>query len=57
MARVLGKCVRDEHVLSVEKAVQYSEGITDVVVNGRVVLAGGKMAEERPGKPLSPLRR
>jgi dihydroorotase/N-acyl-D-amino-acid deacylase len=101
MARVLGKYVRDEHVLTLEDAVrkmtslparrvrlldrgllrpgmaadvvvfdlarvrdlatfekplQYSEGITEVVVNGRLVLDGGKMTDERPGRPLSPAR-
>jgi len=101
MARVLGKYVRDEHVLTLEDAVrkmtslparrvrlldrgllrpgmaadvvvfdlarvrdvatfekplQYSEGITDVVVNGRLVLDGGKMTAERAGKPLPPAR-
>jgi N-acyl-D-amino-acid deacylase len=101
MARVLGKYVRDEHVLTLEDAVrkmtslparrvrlldrgllrpgmaadamvfdlarvrdvatfekplQYSGGITEVVVNGRLVLDGGKMTDERPGRPLSPAR-
>jgi len=97
MTRVLGRYVRDEHVLTLEDAVrkmtslpaqrvqlldrglvrdgmaadlvvfdldrvkdlatyekplQYSEGITHVVVNGRVVLDDGKLTEERPGRPL-----
>ena len=101
MARVLGRYVRDEHVLMLEDAVrkmtslparrvrlldrgivrpgmaadlvvfdlarvrdlatfekplQYSEGFSDVIVNGRVVLAGGKMTDERPGRPLRPAR-
>jgi N-acyl-D-amino-acid deacylase len=101
MTRVLGRYVRDEHVLTLEDAVrkmtslpaqrvrlldrglirdgmaadllvfdldrvkdlatyekplQYSEGITHVVVNGRVVLDDGKLTEERPGKPLFPSR-
>ena len=40
-----------------EKPLQYSEVIIDVVVNGRVVAAGGKMTEgrDRSGRqPLSP---
>jgi dihydroorotase/N-acyl-D-amino-acid deacylase len=31
----------------------YSEGIEHVVVNGRVVLEGGAMTGERPGRPLT----
>jgi len=99
MARVLGRYVRDEHVLTLEDAVrkmtslparrirlldrgivrpgmaadlvvfdldrvrdlatfekplQYSEGFSHVVVNGRVVLDDGKMTDERPGRPLRP---
>ena len=99
MARVLGRYVRDEHVLTLEDAVrkmtslparrirlldrgivrpgmaadlvvfdldrvrdlatfekplQYSEGFSHVVVNGRVVLDDGKMTNERPGRPLRP---
>ena len=101
MARVLGRYVRDEHVLTLEDAVrkmtslparrirlldrgivrpgmaadlvvfdldrirdlatfekplQYSEGFSHVVVNGRVVLDDGKMTEERPGRPLRSAR-
>jgi len=101
MARVLGRYVRDEHVLTLEDAVrkmtslparrirlldrgivrpgmaadlvvfdldrvrdlatfekplQYSEGFSHVVVNGRVVLDDGKMTDERPGRPLRPAR-
>ena len=101
MARVLGRYVRDEKLLTLEEAVrkmtslparrvrlldrglllqgmaadvvvfdlemvrdlatfekplQYSEGITDVVVNGRLVLDAGKMTQERPGRPLFPAR-
>jgi dihydroorotase/N-acyl-D-amino-acid deacylase len=101
MARVLGRYVRDERVLTLEEAVrkmtslparrvrlldrgivrpgmaadlvvfdlervrdlatfekplQYSEGFSHVVVNGRVVLDDGKMTEERPGRPLRPAR-
>jgi N-acyl-D-amino-acid deacylase len=99
MPRILGRYVRDEHVLTLEDAVrkmtslparrarlferglirpgmaadvvvfdlervrdratfekplQYSEGVTHVVVNGRVVLDDGKMTSERPGRPLLP---
>lgn len=99
MARVLGRYVRDEHVLSLEEAVrkltslpaqrvrlldrgvlrpgmaadlvvfdlervrdlatfekplQYSEGFSHVLVNGRLVLDEGRMTDERPGRPLSP---
>jgi N-acyl-D-aspartate/D-glutamate deacylase len=101
MARVLGRYVRDERVLTLEEAVrkmtslparrvrlldrgivrpamaadlvvfdlervrdvatfekplQYSEGFSHVVVNGRVVLDDGKMTSERPGRPLRPAR-
>ena len=101
MARVLGKYVRDEHVLTLEDAIrkmtslparrvrlldrgllrpgmaadvvvfdlarvrdlatfekplQYSEGFSHVVVNGRVVLDDGKLTDERPGRPLLPAR-
>jgi N-acyl-D-aspartate/D-glutamate deacylase len=31
----------------------YSEGVEHVVVNGRVVLEGGRMTGERPGRPLT----
>ena len=99
MARVLGRYVREEHLLTLEDAVrkmtslparrvrlldrgivrpgmaadlvvfdlervrdlatfekplQYSEGFSQVVVNGRVVLDDGKMTSERPGRPLRP---
>lgn len=46
--------VRD--LATFEKPLQYSEGISHVVVNGRLVLDGGKMTDERPGRPLSPGR-
>jgi N-acyl-D-amino-acid deacylase len=39
-----------------EKPLQYSEGVSHVVVNGRVVLDAGKMTSERPGRPLQPAR-
>ena len=35
-----------------EKPQQYPEGIPYVVVNGRLVLDGGKRTKERPGQPL-----
>ena len=35
------------------KPHQYSTGIRDVLVNGRLVLEGGKMTGQRPGQPLS----
>jgi dihydroorotase/N-acyl-D-amino-acid deacylase len=35
-----------------EKPEQYPEGISYVLVNGRVVLSGGKRTRERPGRPL-----
>lgn len=31
----------------------YSEGVEHVVVNGRVVLEGERMTDERPGRPLT----
>ena len=34
----------------------YSEGVEYVLVNGRVVLDGGRMTEERPGLPLTRAR-
>ena len=46
--------VRD--LATFEKPLQYSEGFSHVVVNGRVVLDDGKMTDERPGKPLRPAR-
>jgi dihydroorotase/N-acyl-D-amino-acid deacylase len=39
-----------------EKPLQYSDGVSHVVVNGRVVLDAGKMTDERPGRPLQPIR-
>ncbi|MCP4813515.1 MAG: D-aminoacylase [Planctomycetaceae bacterium] len=33
---------------------QYSTGIQDVLVNGRLVLAAGKMTGQRPGQPVAP---
>src|SRR4051794_8078523 len=95
--RILGRYVRDEHVLTLEEAVRkmtskaagrvhlvdrgllrpgmkadvtifdpatvrdvstfddpkhYSTGIRHVFVNGRAVVADGKITSERPGKPL-----
>ena len=47
---------RVKDVATYEKPLQYSEGITQVVVNGRVVLDEGKLTEERPGRPLMPAR-
>ena len=43
--------VRD--VATFESPNAYSEGIEYVVVNGRVVLDGGRMTDERPGRPLT----
>jgi N-acyl-D-amino-acid deacylase len=43
--------VRD--VATFEAPNAYSEGIEYVVVNGRVVLDGGRMTDERPGRPLT----
>jgi N-acyl-D-amino-acid deacylase len=37
-----------------EKPLQYAEGVSHVVVNGRVVLDDGRMTSERPGRPLQP---
>lgn len=37
-----------------EQPLRYSEGVTHVVVNGRLVLDGGQLTAERPGKPLAP---
>jgi N-acyl-D-amino-acid deacylase len=37
-----------------EDPLRYSEGVSFVVVNGKVVLDGGVMTGERPGKPLTP---
>ena len=96
-ARILGRYVRDEKLLTLEEAVRkmtslpasrmgladrgilrpgmaadvtafdpdtvrdrstyadplhYSEGIPFVMVNGRLVVDGGKITEERPGRPL-----
>jgi dihydroorotase/N-acyl-D-amino-acid deacylase len=47
---------RVKDVATYEKPLQYSEGITQVVVNGRVVLDEGRLTEERPGRPLMPAR-
>ncbi|MGZ6098669.1 MAG: amidohydrolase family protein, partial [Myxococcaceae bacterium] len=44
--------VRD--LATFEKPLQYSEGFSYVVVNGRVVVDDGKMTNERPGRPLRP---
>jgi len=35
-----------------EDPLQYSQGVEHVVVNGRVVLEGGRMTGERPGRAL-----
>ena len=43
--------IRD--VATFEEPNVYSEGVEHVVVNGRVVLDGGRMTEERPGRPLT----
>jgi N-acyl-D-aspartate/D-glutamate deacylase len=32
--------------------LHYSEGIPFVMVNGRLVVDGGRITEERPGRPL-----
>ena len=95
--RILGKYVRDEHLLTLEEAIRkmtskaaarvrlndrgilrtglmaditifdpvtirdtatfedpnhYSVGVKDVLVNGRRVVADGKITTERPGRPL-----
>lgn len=42
--------VRD--LATYEEPRQYAEGIEHVVVNGRLVLEGGRMTGERPGRPL-----
>ena len=39
-----------------EKPLQYAEGVSHVIVNGKVVLDNGAMTAERPGKPLRPNR-
>jgi N-acyl-D-amino-acid deacylase len=44
--------IRD--VATFEDPLRYSEGVSFVVVNGKVVLDGGVMTGERPGKPLKP---
>jgi len=43
--------IRD--VATFEEPNVYSEGVEHVVVNGRVVLDGGRMTGERPGRPLT----
>ena len=43
--------IRD--VATFEQPLAYSEGVVHVLVNGRLVLDGGKMTKERPGRPLS----
>jgi N-acyl-D-amino-acid deacylase len=47
--------IRD--VATFENPLQYPEGVAFVIVNGRVVLDGGKMTAERPGRPLRRLGR
>ena len=37
---------------SFEKPMQYPEGISHVLVNGKLVLEDGKRTRERPGRPL-----
>jgi N-acyl-D-aspartate/D-glutamate deacylase len=44
------KTVRD--VATFEVPRRYAEGIAGVIVNGRVVLDGGRLTEERPGRFL-----
>ena len=39
-----------------EEPLRYSEGVSHLVVNGRIVLDGGTMTGERPGRPLRPAR-
>jgi dihydroorotase/N-acyl-D-amino-acid deacylase len=43
--------IRD--VATFEEPNVYSEGVEHVVVNGRVVLDGGRVTDERPGRPLT----
>ena len=43
--------IRD--VATFEEPNVYSEGVEHVVVNGRIVLDGGRMTGERPGRPLT----
>ena len=35
-----------------EKPHQYAEGISDVIVNGQLVLLEGKVTGDRPGRTL-----
>jgi N-acyl-D-aspartate/D-glutamate deacylase len=37
---------------SFEKPFQYPQGISHVIVNGRLVMDGGKRTRDRPGRPL-----
>jgi N-acyl-D-aspartate/D-glutamate deacylase len=46
--------VRD--LATFEAPLRYAEGISHVVVNGKLVLDGGAMTSERPGRPLRPAR-
>jgi dihydroorotase/N-acyl-D-amino-acid deacylase len=46
--------VRD--LATFEDPLRYAEGISHVVVNGKLVLDGGAMTGERPGRPLRPAR-
>jgi N-acyl-D-aspartate/D-glutamate deacylase len=46
--------VRD--LATFEAPLRYAEGISHVVVNGKLVLDGGAMTSERPGRPLRPSR-
>jgi N-acyl-D-aspartate/D-glutamate deacylase len=39
-----------------EEPLQYSVGVSHVVVNARIVLDDGTMTAERPGRPLRPFR-
>jgi dihydroorotase/N-acyl-D-amino-acid deacylase len=43
--------IRD--VATFEEPNVYSQGVEHVLVNGRVVLDGGRMTDERPGRPLT----
>jgi N-acyl-D-aspartate/D-glutamate deacylase len=40
-----------------DEPTRYSVGVTHVVVNGRLVLDGGKLTSERPGRLLRPASR
>ena len=40
-----------------EDPLRYSEGVEHVVVNGRLVLDGGRLTAERPGRALRHVER